>query len=131
MVATDITSVERTAADAALSVPGVLELQPTLGQSLVGAVTSIRQALGSSTQSPGAGIHAERGADGSWHFEVRCVVTDHRRVLDTARVVHDLVQATVAPHTARHGNRVPVTVTVAVTGITSSLPSQQPATTAP
>lgn len=134
MTITDTTSVEQTAARAALAVPGVVALQPTLRQALADAATSVRQALGSPAPSPEAGIHAEGSADtGVWHLEVRCVVTDERRALDTAADVHDTVRATVASDAPHHGTSARVTVVVSVTGITGSRPSslRHPGTPAP
>lgn len=110
-------TVERTAANAALSVPGVVELQPTLRQSLAGAATSVRQFVGSPAPSPEAGIRTEtRAGTGDWHLEVRCVVTEDRRALDIARDVHDHVQAAVASHGAHRGS--PPRITVTLTRIT-------------
>jgi len=134
MTATDLISVERTAARAALAVPGVAELQPTLSQSLAGAATRVRRALGSPAPSPEAGVHAEASSagTGAWYLEVRCVVTDERRALDTARDVHDTVRAAVASDAAHHGTPVQVTVAVSVVGITGSHTSSgHPGTTAP
>jgi hypothetical protein len=119
MTAVDTTGVERIAAQAALAVPGIAGLQPTLRQSLAGAATRVWQALGPPAPSPEAGIHAERSAHtGAWHVEVRCVCNEDRRALDTARDVHDDVQAAVGTHVTRHGKPALVTATVTVTRIT-------------
>ncbi|WP_406444182.1 hypothetical protein OHB14_35135 [Streptomyces sp. NBC_01613] len=132
MTATDTTGVERTAARAALAVPGVAELQPTLRQSLAGAATRVQQALGSLAPLPEAGIRAERGArTGAWHVEVRCVCNENRRALDTARDIHDNVRAAVESHVTRHGVPGLVTIVVTVTRITGPRPTLQPETTAP
>lgn len=132
MTATVTADVERIAARAALAVPGVVELQPTLRQSLAGAATSLRQALGSPGPSPDAGIRVERTPhSGAWNIEVRCVLDDDRRALDTARDVHDTVRAAVASHAAHHGTPAPVTIAVTVIRIKGPRPSCQPGATAP
>jgi hypothetical protein len=122
MSTVDATGVQQTAARAALAVPGVAELQPSLGQSLAGAATRVRQALGSPAPSPQAGIHAERiPRTGAWHIEVRCVLHGDRRALDIARDVHDQVRAAVSSHVIQNG--IPGPVTVTVTRITAPRPS--------
>jgi hypothetical protein len=132
MTAIDTTGVQRTAARAALAVPGVAELQPSLGQSLAGAVARVRRGLGAPAPPPQAGIHAERLPQaGAWHIEVRCVLHDDRRAVDTARDVHDQVRAAVGSHVARHGVPGPVTVVVTITRITGPAPSRHPGTIAP
>lgn len=128
----DTTGVQRTAARAALAVPGVAELQPSLGQSLAGAATLVRRALGSPTPSPQAGIHAERTPrTGAWHIEVRCVLHGGRSALDIARDVHDEVRTAVGHHTARNGIPGSVTVVVTVTRIIAPRPSHHLGSTTP
>lgn len=118
MTAVDTTGVQRTAARAALAVPGVAQLHPSLGQSLAAAARA-RLALGGPAPPSQAGIHAERSPQtGAWHIEVRCVLHDDRRALDTARDVHDQVRAAVDSYVARHGVPGPVTIVVTVTRIT-------------
>ena len=123
MTAVDTAGVHRTAAGAALAIPGVVELHPTLRQSLAGAATRIQQALGSPAaplETPlGTGIRAEHTPTGAWHVEVRCVLDEDRRVLDTARDVREHVRSAVGAHLARQGTPGPVTVVVTVTRLTS------------
>lgn len=124
MTVVDTTGVQRTAARAALGVPGVAQLQPSLGQSLAGAATWARRALGSPALFPEAGIRAERSpGTGVWHLEVRFVLDDDRRALDTARDVHDAVRDAVEAHLTRDGTPGPVTVVVTVTRITGPSPA--------
>lgn len=67
---------------------------------------------------PEAGIRADRAPDGSgWRIEVRCVLAEGHRALDTARNVHDRVRTAVTSHLATHGVVEPVTVSVTVTRI--------------
>jgi uncharacterized alkaline shock family protein YloU len=121
VTASDTAVIEQAAAHAALAVPGVTELQPSLCQSLAAAATRARQALGSPAPSPEAGIHAEHSSrTGAWRIEIRCVVNSNRRVLDTAHDVHDNVLAAVRPHAARHDEPESVAVVVSVTRITGS-----------
>lgn len=118
MTVTDATGVQRTAAEAAMVVPGVVELPPDLRQSLAGAATHVLRALGSAAALPEAGIHTECVLrTGTWHIEARCAVHDDRRVADTARDVHDAIQAAVGAHLVRRGTPGPVTVVVTVTRI--------------
>ncbi|MCZ1012536.1 hypothetical protein O1L68_43395 [Streptomyces lydicus] len=90
-------TVEQTAARAAMAVPGVQELPPSLRHSLADAATHIRRTFGSRAPSPEAGIHAGHTPEtDTWHLEVRCAVNDHRRPLDIARAVREGVQAAVS-----------------------------------
>jgi hypothetical protein len=126
MTAIDTASVAQTAARAALAVPGVARLQPSLGQSLAAAATRVRHALGSYPPAPPAGIQAERmQGSGAWHVEVRCVINEEHRALDTARDVREAVRSAVTSHTAPRGTAGPVTVCVTVTQITGLRPSLQ------
>ncbi|MGW6241507.1 hypothetical protein ACWGBX_32250 [Streptomyces sp. NPDC055037] len=122
MTTGDTTRVERIAAQAALAVPGVAELQPTLRQALAGAASRAWETIGSPALPREAGIHVEHTAGGgAWHVEVRCVLTDHRRAADIARDVRDHVRSAVSSHVthvARHGIPEPVTIVVTVTRIT-------------
>lgn len=87
MTAVDPGSVERAVAHAALSVPGVAGLQPGLGRSLAHAAHA-QHAPGTAAPPPGAGVRARYARDsGVWHVEVRCVLTEGGRALDTARAV--------------------------------------------
>ncbi|GGO99620.1 hypothetical protein [Wenjunlia tyrosinilytica] len=130
MTAVDTTGVERAAAQAALAVAGVAELQPSLRQCLADAAIRARQALGSCAPPPEAGIRAEyTPRTGAWHVEVRCAVNDDRRALDIARDVHDYVRAAVSPHVTRNAIQGPVTIVVSVTRITGRRPSLNPGTT--
>ncbi|MFD7288800.1 hypothetical protein [Streptomyces sp. NPDC059863] len=119
--------IERTAARAALSVPGVAELQPSLRQALAGAATRVREAIGSPALSPEAGIHVEHTlGTGAWHIEVRCVLMDDRRALDAASEVRDKVRSAVGSHLSSHGLPGSVTIGVTVTRITGHHPSLRP-----
>ncbi|MFJ1996997.1 Asp23/Gls24 family envelope stress response protein [Streptomyces asiaticus] len=136
MTAVRTTSVERIAARAALAVPGVSELQPSLRQALAEAATRVRRTLGSVAPSPETGIQAERAPrTGAWHVEVRCVLDEDRRALDTARDVREGVRSAVDAYATRHGIPGPVTVVVTVTRTTRHRPSHgpphHPGTTAP
>lgn len=117
--AVDPVDVRETAGRAALAVPGVAELQPSLGQSLAEAAVRVRQALGSAVRTSQAGVRADRTPrTGGWHVEVRCVLREDRRTVDVARDVHDHVRAAVLSHVTRRGAPGPVTVEVTVTRIT-------------
>ncbi|WP_432080408.1 hypothetical protein [Streptomyces sp. WAC 04229] len=95
MTAVDPRSVERAVAHAALSVPGVAGLQPGLGRSLADAAHA-HHAPGTASPAPGAGVRARYARDsGVWHVEVRCVLTEGRRALDTARAVRARARAAV------------------------------------
>ena len=110
--------IERAAAGAALAVPGVAGLQPGLRHSLAVAATRVRRAAGSTTPYPEAGIRAERTPrTGTWAVEVRCVVNEDRRALDTARDVQERVRSTVESLVPHSGIPEPVTVVVIVTGM--------------
>lgn len=115
MTVDDRLAVQQAAVRAALSVPGVAELPPSLGQSLASAATRVRRAFGSPLPSSRAGIRTERDpGSGGWTVDVRCALHDDRRTLDVARNVHDHVQAAVSQQLARRGAPGPVTVTVTV-----------------
>ncbi|BBJ42206.1 hypothetical protein SSPO_049240 [Streptomyces antimycoticus] len=132
MTAVHTAGVERTTARAALGVPGVAELHPSLRQSLAEAATRVRRTLGSVAPSLEAGIHAERAPrTGAWHVEARCVLDEDRRALDTARDVRESVRSAVDAYATRHGIPGPVTVVVTVTRTTGHRPSHQTGTTAP
>jgi hypothetical protein len=121
VTAPDMTAIEQAAAHAALAVPGVTELQPSLRQSLAAAATRARQALGSPAPSPEAGIHTEHSCrTRAWRIEIRCVLNGNRRALDTARDVHDNVLTAVQPLVARHGEQESLAVVVNVTRITGA-----------
>ncbi|MFG3162776.1 hypothetical protein ACGFY8_23250 [Streptomyces sp. NPDC048232] len=102
MTAVDPRSVERAVAHAALSVPGVAGLQPGLGRSLADAAHAAHAAHAQhapgadAAPAPGAGVRARYARDsGVWHVEVRCVLTEGRRALDTARAVRARARAAV------------------------------------
>ncbi|MFE9168298.1 hypothetical protein ACFYNZ_02025 [Streptomyces kebangsaanensis] len=108
------------AVEAALAVPGVAGLQPRLSHRLAAAAAPTRTDTAPHRTSPEAGIRADRAPDGSgWHIEVRCVLAEGQRALDTARSVHDRVEAAVLSHLAAPGalEATAVTVTVTVTRI--------------
>ncbi|MFH8574053.1 hypothetical protein [Streptomyces sp. NPDC017993] len=118
MTTVDTASIELTAARAALTVPGVEELQPSLRHSLADAATYIRRAFGSLAPSPEAGIHISHTPEpDAWHLEVRCIINEHRRALDTARDVRESVQAAVRSHLTSGGSTPSVTIVVTVTRI--------------
>ncbi|MEE4546325.1 hypothetical protein V2S66_30735 [Streptomyces sp. V4-01] len=115
----DAAGVARAAASATLAVPGVVGLQPSLGQSLAAAAGRVGHSRGSRPAAPAKGVHAERTpGSGAWRVEVRCVLDGEHRALDTARRVRESVRSAVVSHTARHGAAGPVTVLVTVTRIT-------------
>ncbi|MGW3014089.1 hypothetical protein ACWC9R_35445 [Streptomyces sp. NPDC001219] len=118
MITVDTAGVEQTAARAALAVPGVQELQPSLRHSLADAATHLRRTFGSRTPPPEAGVHAGHtpGTD-TWHLEVRCVVNAQRRALDIARDVRESVQAAVSSELNARGGPASVTIVVTVTRI--------------
>jgi hypothetical protein len=119
VTAADPTGIGRTAAEAALQVPGVAELQLNLRDALAGAATRVQRTLGSPALPPERGVRAERTPrDGAWHVEVRCVLHAGRRPLDTARDVHERVRSAVDAQLTSGGTPGPVTVTVTVTRVT-------------
>ncbi|MFF3461993.1 hypothetical protein [Streptomyces sp. NPDC002619] len=118
MTATGTTTLLGIAAEKALAVPGVIGLQPRLAHRLAAAAAPTRAGTTPNHTSPEAGIRADRAPDGSgWHIEVRCVLAEGRRALDTARNVHDRVRTAVISHLAALGVPEPVTVAVTVTRI--------------
>ncbi|MEU9487457.1 hypothetical protein AB0D83_28020 [Streptomyces decoyicus] len=118
MITVDTASVEQTAARAALAVPVVEELQPSLRHSLANAATYIRRTFGSLTPSPEAGIHASHTPEtDAWHLEVRCALNDHHRALDAARDVRESVRAAVSSQLNSCGRTGSVTIVVIVTRI--------------
>ncbi|MFC9059489.1 hypothetical protein ACFTXB_15730 [Streptomyces sp. NPDC057074] len=113
MTAADPRSVERAVAHAALSVPGGARHQPGLGRSLADAAHAAhtQHAPGTAAPAPGAGVRARYARDsGVWHVEVRCVLTEGRRALDTARAVRAGARAAVHQE-ARGSCVVAVTIT--------------------
>lgn len=114
MTAPGAGDVARVAAGAALRVPGVVQLDPDLRQSLVGAAAWVRDPRGARDPRPEDGVRAGRAAaTGGWHVEVRCALHPHRRCLDTAREVRDRVRSAVDEQLSGHGAP-PVTVGVTV-----------------
>ncbi|MGW1728003.1 hypothetical protein ACWCQK_34480 [Streptomyces sp. NPDC002306] len=106
------------AAEAALAVPGVAGLQPRLAHRLAAVVTPTGAGAASHRTPPEAGIRADRAPDGSgWDIEVRCVMAEGLRTLDTAKNVHDRVRAAVIAHLAALDAAQQVTVVVTVTRI--------------
>ncbi|WP_329458030.1 hypothetical protein [Streptomyces sp. NBC_01497] len=98
MTLLDAADVPRVAAEAALAVPGVSGLHPSLRWSLAGAAQRVRSP-GPVSPSPESGVRARRdGRTGAWLLEVRCVVDDGRRPLDTARDVREGVRSAVSAH---------------------------------
>ncbi|MEV4452431.1 MULTISPECIES: Asp23/Gls24 family envelope stress response protein [Streptomyces] len=116
MTATGTPTLLGVAAEAALAVPGVAGLQPRLAHCLAAAAAATRTDTAPHRMPPEAGIRADRAPDGSgWRIEVRCVLAEGYRALDTARSVHERVRTAVSSHPATHDVAKPVTVTVAVT----------------
>ncbi|WP_281157676.1 hypothetical protein [Streptomyces sp. HYC2] len=115
MAATETPPPLSVAAAAALTVPGVAGLQPRLAHRLAAAASPTWPET-TAQHAPEAGVRIDRVPDGSgWHIEVRCVLTEGHRVVDTARDVHDRVRAAVLSYLAAHDAPVAVTVTVTVT----------------
>ncbi|MFI6006333.1 hypothetical protein ACIA98_39195 [Streptomyces sp. NPDC051366] len=118
MTATGTTTLLSVAAEAALAVPGVAGLQPRLAHRLAAAAAPTRTLTMPHHTAPEAGIRAVRAPDGSgWRIEVRCVLAESHRALDTARNVHDRVRTAVISHLATRGVAEPVTIAVTVTRI--------------
>jgi len=118
MTATRTPTLLGVAAGAALVVPGVVGLQPRLAHRLAAAAAPTRTDTTPHRTSPKAGIRADRAPDGSgWHIEVRCVLAEGQRALDTARNVHDRVRTAVISRLAALGVTERVTVEVTVTRI--------------
>ncbi|MET9388154.1 hypothetical protein ABZY09_46080 [Streptomyces sp. NPDC002928] len=118
MTATDTTMLLGVAAEAALAVPGVAGLQPRLAHCLAAVAAPVRTDTAPHRMPPEAGIRADRALDASgWRIEVRCVLAEGHRALDTARNVHDRVRTAATSHLATHGVVEPVTVAVTVTRI--------------
>ncbi|MFI0188093.1 hypothetical protein ACH4PW_11110 [Streptomyces sp. NPDC017082] len=104
------------AAEAALAVPGVAALHPRFSHRLAVAAAPARTGAIPHRAAPEAGVRASRAPDGGgWRVEVRCVLAEGRRVLDTARDVHDRVAAAVLAHLTAHDAVERVTVEVTVT----------------
>ncbi|MET9831824.1 hypothetical protein ABZ078_21550 [Streptomyces sp. NPDC006385] len=118
MAATDATPLLRVAAEAALAVPGVVGLQPRLAHRLAAAASSTWPETTAERVPSEASVRIDRAPDGpGWHVEVRCVLAEGPRALDTARTVHHQVRAAVISHLAAHGAPAAATVTVTVTRI--------------
>ncbi|MET8678976.1 hypothetical protein ABZW18_15715 [Streptomyces sp. NPDC004647] len=115
--------IHHAAARAALAVPGVAGLQPSLGHRLADAAVHAQQTVGIPATPPEAGIRAERTPEApGWHVEVRCILHEERRVLDAAREVREQVRSAVTAHLDRHGTPEPVTILVTVTQTMSRTP---------
>ncbi|GHD79966.1 hypothetical protein GCM10010317_101350 [Streptomyces mirabilis] len=118
MTATGTPTLLGVAAEAALAVPGVAGLQPRLARCLAAAAAATRTDTAPHRMPPEAGIRADRAPDGSgWRIEVRCVLAEGYRALDTARSVHERVRTAVSSHLATHDVAKPVTVAVTVTRV--------------
>ncbi|WP_046776837.1 hypothetical protein [Streptomyces yangpuensis] len=109
-------AVHRTAARAALGVPGVVALQPALAERLALAASRVVEAVGAGAAiAPvGAGVRCEIAPDGVWHLEVRCILDEDHRVVDVARRVRSDVGAAVDTCLVQHDAAPPLTVRVVV-----------------
>ncbi|MER5972962.1 hypothetical protein ABT112_25060 [Streptomyces sp. NPDC002055] len=106
---------DQVAARAALAVPGVIGLQPSLKHRLATAAQRLQPSADQLAQPAEAGIRARPDLHGSgWHLEVRCVLHESRRALDTAREVHRHVRTAVTTHLVRQHLPGPVTVQVTI-----------------
>ncbi|WP_406500695.1 hypothetical protein OHA04_04590 [Streptomyces sp. NBC_01590] len=120
MTLSEAVDIRQIAARAALAVPGVAGLQPTLGHRLASVAVRVSQTVATAFRPPEAGIQAERRPRSSgWHVEVRCVLNGERRALDTARDVRRQVRSALTAHLAQHGTPEPITVLVTITRIMS------------
>lgn len=118
MTSLDALSIQQVAARAALTVSGVAELQPSLGQCLAGAAAWVRRGTGAPPAPAAGGVHAHHmPGRGGWTIEVRCVLHGDRRALDVARDVHDQVRTAITSHMAGHTPPEPVQIAVTVTRI--------------
>ncbi|MEU8589505.1 hypothetical protein AB0C59_21275 [Streptomyces sp. NPDC048664] len=107
-----------TVAEAALAVPGVAGLQPRLAHRLAAAASPALPQSAAHPLPPASGVRVDRTPDGTgWHVEVRCVLTEGHRAVDTARHVHDRVRSAVVSHLTAHDEPGTVTVTVTVTRV--------------
>ncbi|MFD7612431.1 hypothetical protein [Streptomyces sp. NPDC059828] len=113
-----------TAARAALAVRGVAGLTPSLSHRLAHAAARAPQHMGIVARPAEAGIRAEHAPHArGWHLEVRCILDEDRRALDTARDVRQQVRSAVAAHLVRNGSPEAVTVLVTITHTTNPAPS--------
>jgi hypothetical protein len=87
---------------------------------LAGAAYRVR-ALGPAAPPQEAGVRAQRDRrTGAWHLEVRCVLHDDRRAVDTARDVRDSVKVAVGSRLPGPDGAESVSVVVIVTHITGA-----------
>ncbi|MFD7260109.1 hypothetical protein [Streptomyces sp. NPDC059874] len=110
--------VHQAAAQAALDVPGVAGLEPSLADRLALAAARVQHAVTAAaitSQPEPAGIRARLTQEGSWHVEVRCVLRADRSVVATARLVREEVRTAVTACLVQHEEAGPVTVLVSVT----------------
>ncbi|MFD8411093.1 hypothetical protein ACFV2Q_04925 [Streptomyces sp. NPDC059650] len=116
MSASDREAIRRTAARAALGVPGVIALQPALAERLALAASRVHEAAAPATRGAheGAGVRCELAPTGEWHLEVRCIVDGHHRVVDVARQVRADVRAAVGACRTQPGAVPPLTIRVVV-----------------
>jgi hypothetical protein len=116
MAATTTSPPPTVAAEAALTVPGIAGLQPRLIHRLAAAASPTRPDTTPHPAPPETGVRTAPLPDGTgWHIEVRCILIEGHRAVDTARHVHDRVRAAALSYLATHGAPVAVTVTVTVT----------------
>ncbi|NXY94048.1 hypothetical protein HYE82_06495 [Streptomyces sp. BR123] len=118
MTAAALRHIQGAAAEAALAVPGVAALQPSLAARLARAASRVRQlaqAEGTPGQPEAAGIRCGHTPEGGWQVEVRCILRADHRVVDVARHVREDVRAAVTACLDPDDTTGAVTVLVTVT----------------
>ncbi|WP_327280992.1 MULTISPECIES: hypothetical protein [unclassified Streptomyces] len=110
-------AIQRTAATAALAVPGVIALQPTLADRLAHAASLTHHSVtaGSDVHREAGRIRCEHMPRGGWQVEVRCILQADNRIVDIARQAREEVRAAVTASLSQHGAVGPITVLVTVT----------------
>ncbi|THA75441.1 hypothetical protein [Streptomyces sp. A0592] len=97
-------ALSQAAARAALDVPGVIALQPALGERLALAAARAYKAMTSGVDGARGtqGVRGELDPDGTWHLEVRCILDSDHRVVDVARQVRAAVRAATTGYLTRN-----------------------------
>lgn len=109
-------ALQERAAKAALSVSGVVALQPSLADRLKAAATSRHRSVRSgASRNATPGIRTCYSPADGWQVEVRCTLHADVRVLDIAQHVHAQVLAALTSLLAHDSTPEPVTVLVTVT----------------